>query len=86
MRKAIVAELLTYGKEGKLEEIMSTLYKDVPNYTGFGGCEYPHPDEHHHEFPFKDAIDCLIKETKSVTSATLYWIRPSKTIKSLLYD
>ena len=83
MRKAIITELTSYGNDAKFDEIISTIYQEVPYYGGFGGCEYPHPEEHRHEFEYKNAIDCVIKEAKHVVNAILFWVMPSKVLQEI---
>jgi len=59
-RNAIVAEIQE-PNNGIFENQMNSL-REIEGYGAFGRCEYPHPEEHGHVFPYEDGIDCLISE------------------------
>ncbi|MBI4601214.1 MAG: SBBP repeat-containing protein [Planctomycetes bacterium] len=61
IREAISAELEA-PRRGSFERRMAEIPKACPDYETPGRCEFPHPPEHGHEFPFADGIDCLTEE------------------------
>jgi len=59
VREAVVSEIQNPEK-GRFENQMNSL-REI-NYETFARCQFPHPPEHEHEFPFEDGISCLISE------------------------
>lgn len=68
IREAIFQQLLDFNDTSKFDNIFNTLYTIAPEYISYGRCEYPHPYQHNHVFPFIDGFDCLKKELKDIIS------------------
>ena len=49
-----------------LVSAVNALRDVVPDYPGYGRCEYPHPESHEHTFEYEDAVDCLARELRSM--------------------
>src|SRR5574341_709282 len=70
IREAIVGELRSpgrgvfYTKRGQIPSVS-------PQYLTFGRCEFPHPPEHGHPFPYPDGISCLAAEAFGAVSLLL---------------
>ena len=58
IRQAVVGELQSPG-QGIFQSLMSLIPIVAPQYETPGRCEFPHPPEHDHPFPFVDGLDCL---------------------------
>ena len=57
----MVGEILDPDK-GIFEDTMATIPSVCPTYETCGACEFPHPPEHNHPFPYGDGLDCLTGE------------------------
>lgn len=68
IREAVVGELRNPG-EGVLEANMARIPVEFPDYRTFGRCEFPHPPEHGHAFPFPDGIACLTEELRRAVAS-----------------
>lgn len=65
VRSAIVEEIRDPNR-GIYEDKMGLIRSDFPNFKPVHRCEFPHPKEHGHLFPFYDGVDCLIDQLESV--------------------
>jgi hypothetical protein len=70
IREAIVGELRE-PKRRTFDHFMAQIRIKFPKYQTFDRCEFPHPEEHEHEFPYPDGIVCLAGELAGVVSSML---------------
>jgi hypothetical protein len=67
-----VSDLIRQGMVGEIKSttggILDGFINEIPlacaEYETFLRCEYPHPPEHGHEFPYPNGITCLLEELR----------------------
>jgi hypothetical protein len=70
IREAIIGELRNPQRR-TFEHFISQIPINFPEYEPYGRCEYPHPKEHEHTFPYSNGIECFTGELARVVSAVL---------------
>lgn len=76
LRQAMIGELSNPGM-GEFEARMAEIPAACPTYVTFGRCQFPHPVEHDHEFPYADGLACLEAELGRAVQSILVGPMPT---------
>jgi hypothetical protein len=69
--RAGMVEELQSPNQGLLESRMGQILQVDPNFKTYQRCEYPHPADHDHPFPYANGIACLTAEMRRIADVLI---------------
>jgi len=72
IRKAVFDEIRDPGR-GFIDDAARSLPLLFPEFQTVGWCQYPHPEEHGHEFYYADGFECLATEIGAIVKWLLHY-------------